>query len=125
MTGPTDEPPRRDPVVVLGESVELLALVATRRLYDEQPRLWDLGENGRARTLEDFTHHLRRLASLSAEVFAEHVAYCERLFDQRGFPRQWLADAWRTIEAVLEDELPDEVATPALAVLRDVTATRG
>ena len=118
---PTSEP-EREPLDVLRESVDLLALVATRRLYEEQPNLWDLGEHGRARTLEDFAHHFRRLSSLDREVFAEHVAYCERLFDQRDFPRRWLTDAWRTMEAVLTAELPPPVAEPAVALLRTVTA---
>lgn len=115
----------RVPTVVLGEAIGLLALTATRRLYDEQPDLWKLGEHGRARTLEDFTHHVRMLAGLHQEVFAEHVAYCQRLWSSRGFPTKWLEDAWRILDDVLRDELPPHVHEPALAILRTVTGADG
>lgn len=110
-------PDERDPRIVLGESVGALALVATNRLYAEQPELWKLGEHGRARTLEDFTHHLRQLSGLSAEVFAGHVDYCHRLWTSRGFPQKWLDDAWRIIDEVLRSELPPAVHEPAVALL--------
>ena len=113
----------RDPGTVLAESVGYLALVATNRLYDEQPKLWDLGEHGRARTLEDFTHHLKALATLDVTTFRNHVGYCHRLFTDRNLPRRWLDDAWRTMGAVLADELPPPVHRPALDLLHDVTAS--
>ena len=113
---------RRDPAVVLRESIGFLALVATRRLYDEQPDLWRLGENGRARTHEDFTHHLTALADLSGDTFRHHVDYCERLFAQRGFPAAWLADAWRILDTVLDEELPGSVSEPARRLLHAVTS---
>lgn len=112
----------REPAAVLDEAVGYLALVATRRLYDEQPELWKLGEHGRARTLEDFTHHLRMLSGLSPTVFATHVAYCEGLWKARNFPQKWLDDAWRILDDVLRDELPPRVHEPARELLR--TATR-
>ncbi len=108
----------RDPRIVLGESVGALALLATNRLYAEQPELWKLGEHGRARTLEDFTHHLRQLSGLSPEVFAGHVDYCNRLWASRGFPQKWLDDAWRILDVVLRDELPASVHEPAVDLLR-------
>ena len=113
----------RDPSVVLGEAVPALALSATRRLYAEQPGLWNLGERGRARTLEDFTHHLRMLVGFSEEAFRAHVDYCHELFAARDFPRQWLDDAWRTIDAVLRDETPPAVHEPARRVLQTVCGT--
>ena len=114
--------PERDPRVVLAESVGYLALIATNRLYDEQPKLWDLGEHGRARTLEDFTHHLKALASLDEDTFRAHVDYCRRLFTDRNLPLRWLDDAWRTMDAVLTDELPPFASVPALAILRGTTS---
>lgn len=117
---PEDE---REPAVVLAEAVGYLALTATRRLYDEQPDLWKLGEHGRARTLEDFTHHLRMLAGLSPAVFATHVAYCEGLWQARNFPTQWLDDAWRILDEVLRDEMPPRVHEPARELLRSATRT--
>ena len=123
MSGGAEE--GRGAAVVLGESVGYLALTATRRLYDEQPDLWNLGEHGRARTLEDFTHHLRMLAGLQQEVFAEHVAYCHRLWSSRAFPTKWLDDAWRILDDVLREELPPHVHEPALAILRTVTGSSG
>lgn len=113
----------RAPRAVLAESIGLLALLATRRLYQQQPELWDLGERGRARTLEDFTHHLKALANLSEEAFTAHVDYCRRLFAERNFPLQWLEDAWRVIADVLRDELPPSAQTPALAILTAVTGS--
>lgn len=110
----------RPAAAVLAEAVGHLAFVATNRLYDEQPDLWDLGENGRARTLEDFTHHLRLLATLSESSFRDHVEYSRALFEKRGFPLRWLDDAWRTIDAVLRSELPAGVHEPALALLHAV-----
>ena len=115
-------PDPRDPRTVLGESVGYLALVATRRLYDEQPNLWDLGEHGRARTHEDFTHHLKALAALDEPTFRSHVDYCRQLFTDRELPLRWLDDAWRTIDAVLTDELPPHVHQPARELLHAVTA---
>ena len=119
----TTRPPERDPRTVLTESIGFLALVATRRLYDEQPQLWDLGEHGRARTVEDFTHHLKALATLDESSFRTHVEYCERLFRDRNLPHRWLDDAWRTIDAVLGDELPKSVQEPARHILHAVTRT--
>ena len=121
MTATT--PVERDPRTVLAESIGYLALVATRRLYDEQPTLWDLGEHGRARTLEDFTHHLKSLAALDEATFRQHVEYCHRLFVDRQLPLRWLEDAWGTMAAVLTDELPARVATPAVELLRAVTTS--
>lgn len=117
-------PDDRDPRIVLGESIGALALLATNRLYAEQPALWKLGEHGRARTLEDFTHHLRQLSGLSAEVFAGHVDYCNRLWASRGFPRQWLDDAWRILDEVLRDQLPPAAHEPARALLRSAVDAR-
>lgn len=114
----------REPAVVLAEATGYLALTATRRLYDEQPDLWRLGEHGRARTLENFTHHLRMLAGLSAEVFGAHVAYCGRLWSSRGFPTRWLDDAWRILDEVLRAELPPRVHEPACELLATVTRSR-
>jgi hypothetical protein len=118
-------PDERDPGAVLREAVPHLAFVATERLYAEQPDLWRLGEEGRARTLEDFTHHLRALVPLSDAHLRSHVDYCRSLFEQRGFPRQWLDDAWRMLAAVLRDELPAAVADAAVGVLETVTAASG
>lgn len=116
----TDEP-ERAPRTVLTESIGLLALLATRRLYEEQPQLWDLGEQGRARTLEDFTHHLKALANLSEEAFTAHVDYCQQLFAERDFPLEWLTDAWRVMADVLPRELPPSTHQLALAILLSVT----
>ncbi len=115
----------REASVVLAEAVGYLALTATRRLYEEQPDLWKLGEHGRARTLEDFTHHLRMLAGLSPPVVATHVAYCEGLWKARGFPRRWLDDAWRILDEVLRDELPQRVHEPARELLRTAMTPAG
>ena len=123
MTGAVEEGRAR--TVVLAEAIGFLALSATRRLYDEQPDLWKLGEHGRARTHEDFTHHVRMLAGLQQEVFAEHVSYCQRLWSSRGFPTKWLDDAWRILDDVLREELPPHVHEPALAILRTVTGSSG
>lgn len=109
--------PEREPRVVLREMRPLLAWYATDRLYREQPGLWELGEHGRARTLEDFGHHLAALADLSADRFRQHVAYCLELFEGRSFPVQWLTDAWRTLDDVLEAHLPPPVGDLARATM--------
>ena len=110
----------RAPTAVLEELAPMLALLATRSLYEEQPDLWKLGEDGRARTLEDFTHHFRALQELSEPAFRAHVQYCEDLFSARGFPHRWLEDAWRWMEVVIEREVPKPIAQEALSVLRSV-----
>lgn len=112
-------PPQRPPTVLLRELRPLLAWHATHRLYREQPDLWQLGENGRARTLEDFGHHLGALTDLSAERFEQHVAYCHELFAQRGFPTRWLTDAWRTLDVVLGEHLPPDVRDAARATMHE------
>lgn len=114
----------RDPRTVLAESIGYLALVATRRLYDEQPQLWDLGEHGRARTLEDFTHHLKALSPLDESILRHHVDYCRQLFADRDLPLRWLEDAWRVLHEVLGDELPPDAHRPARELLHTVTQQR-
>lgn len=94
-----------------------LAELAAQHLYIEQPQLERMGANGRAHTVEDFGHHLRALSSLDVERFTDYVSYCIGLFDARGFPQAWLTDAWRHMETVLRDELPADLAQPAVAVL--------
>lgn len=101
----------------MSENVGLLATLATRALYAEQPDLWQRGEYGRARTLEDFTHHFRALAPMDEVVFEAHVRYCEGLFAARGYPHKWLEDAWRHMALVVAAELPDVAARQVLTVL--------
>jgi hypothetical protein len=108
----------RAATIVLEELTPMLALLATRGLYEEQPALWTLGENGRARTLEDFSHHFRALQGLSVPAFRAHLQYCEDLFAARGFPHRWLEDAWRWMAVVIEREVPPPIAEQALGVLR-------
>jgi hypothetical protein len=107
----------RDPGAILDEAAPALALVATRLVYAEQPELSGYGESGWERTVEDFCHHFRALASMDAEVVAAHVRYCEGLFCERGFPSRWLGDAWRIMETTLEREAPSHAAR-IIAVLR-------
>ena len=78
---------------LLVELTDFLAVVATRAMYDEQPELWQLGEQARAHTLEDFAHHFRVLATLDEIVFTSHVQFCIDLFRQRSFPQQWLTES--------------------------------
>jgi len=109
--------PVRDPCDVLGEAVGLLALAATRRLYEEQPQLWELGESGRARVLEDFSHHFRALALLDAGLFEAHVAWCRGLFTTRGFPTRWLDWSWPIMEEVVAVEMPAPVSSRVSRIL--------
>jgi|GEM_PF-2234332 len=111
----------RTPTLLLSEAAPMLAFKATAALYEEQPELWKLGERGRARTLEDFGHHFGALAPLDAGVFREHVLFCEQLFDNHGFPRAWLTDAWRIMAQTIREEMSESAAIPALDVLRSVT----
>jgi hypothetical protein len=115
----------RDPTVLLQENAAAMSLLATRRLYAEQPELWRLGEYGRARTLEDFGHHFAALARLDDRAFEAHVRYCYGLFGARGFPPRWLADAWRHMEPVLRSQLPPHAAEPAIALLLKTTSAGG
>ena len=115
--GPGDA---RDPADLLAENVGLLAALATRSLYEEQPDLWRLGEPGRARTHEDFVEHFRALATLDEVVFEAHVRYCEGLFSARGYPKRWLEDAWRHMAAVVAAELPPPASGRVMAVLGQV-----
>ena len=126
VAGP--EVPERTAHAWLSESLETLALLATRRTYEADPGLWRLGEYGRARTLEDFTHHLR--AALGNEaLWTKHLAYSLELFDARGFPQRWLTDAFATLRDVVLDSFPEpltravaqrlEQAPGALAELAD------
>jgi hypothetical protein len=107
----------RDPGAILDESAPALALVATGLIYAEQPALWEFGDHGRERTVEDFCHHFRALASMDVDVVAAHVRYCQDLFRERGFPRRWLGDAWRTMETTLHREMPSH-AEEITSVLR-------
>jgi hypothetical protein len=109
--------PARDPADILEESAGLLAALATRAVYEEQPDLWRFGEAGRARTQEDFVHHFRTLATMDEVVFEAHVRYCEGLFSVRGYPLTWLQDAWRHMAAVVTAELPEAAAAPVMRLL--------
>jgi len=113
----------RTPQVVLREITPVMAILATRGLYEEQPELWQMGERGRERTVEDFGHHFEALGSLNQDIFMAHVEYCETMFQRRGFPGKWLDDAWRWMAIVIERELPDSIAVPAIDAL--AAATRG
>lgn len=113
-----EDPEQRSPPRVLVELTEFLAVMAARSMYDEQPELSELGERGRAHTIEDFGHHFRALATLDEAVFASHVQFCIDLFRHRSFPQQWLRDGWRHMAVVIRRELPPEVADDALRVLR-------
>ena len=115
--------PARDPADILEEGVGLLAALATRAVYQEQPDLWRFGEAGRARTLEDFVHHFRALATMDEVVFEAHVRYCEGLFSVRRFPLTWLQDAWRHMAVVVTAELPEAAAAPVIRLLVGVVGS--
>ncbi|HSO93068.1 MAG TPA: hypothetical protein VLS53_01180 [Candidatus Dormibacteraeota bacterium] len=104
--------------MVLTEAVAALAYRATNTLYEEKPDLWRMGERGRARTLEDFGHHFEALATMDRDLFAAHVAYCEKLFANHGFPAAWLTDAWRVMADTVQRELPPTVADQAIQIIR-------
>ena len=113
-----DDPaaPPRDDAVWLLESMGWLALTATSRTYAEQPGLWRLGEEGRARTAEDFRHHLR--AAVAGDLqWREHLRYSLALFDARGFPQRWLREALPTLSAVLAEAFGDEIGSGVRARL--------
>lgn len=115
-------PTAREPTIVVAESAAHLAVLATRALYEEQPDLWRLGEAGRARTLEDFTHHFNALRPLQVPAFERHAAYCVSLFRPRGFPLRWLTDAWRIMRTVAEADLPPDVVEALVPCLDAATA---
>lgn len=103
-----DDAPDRADTAWLSESVGWLALMATRDTYRADPWLWRLGEDGRARTTEDFTHHLR--AALAGDLqWREHVRYSLTLFDARGFPQRWLTDAFVTLSDVVAEGFGESV----------------
>lgn len=98
---------------VLAETAAHLAYLATEALYAEQPELWDLGERGRFHTLNDFTLHFQAVAS-GRDGFAAHVAYSRELFEDKGFPQRWLADAWRVMREMAVAHLQDPARTEFL-----------
>lgn len=108
--------PQRDDGVWLLESIGWLALMATTRTYADQPGLWRLGEDGRARTVEDFTHHLR--AAVAGELqWREHLRYSLSLFEARGFPHRWLRDAFPTLSKVIAEAFGDGIGADVRARL--------
>ena len=123
--------PARAPRAWLDECRSVVALLATRDTYASQPQLWELGEHGRARTIEDFEHHLRA-AGGSERQWRDHVAYCLTLFDARGFPFRWLTDAFATLSRVLDEQFPADITGEVRAnldagatVLAELAAERG
>ena len=113
--------PQRPPGVILAERAEHLAFLATEQTYVRQPELWEMGEHGRARTLEDFGHHFRAMARGTA-AFQAHIEYCEKLFTSRNFPLRWLDDAWQTMGEICSAELGGEAfetAMDTLAIIED------
>jgi hypothetical protein len=112
----------RAPEVVLAERAEHMAYLATELIYERQPELWEMGENGRARTHEDFGHHFRALAR-GVDAFRAHVDYCYDLFTGRGFPHRWLDDAWAIMEEICRETLSASTADVALETL-SVTGER-
>jgi hypothetical protein len=117
LTGIADtHTPQRVDALWLRESIDWLALMATSRTYAHHPELWRLGEQGRARTIEDFTHHLR--AALAGDLqWREHLTYSVTLFDARGFPQRWLRDAFVTLSAVLAEAFGESVGREVRARL--------
>jgi hypothetical protein len=114
----------RRPGDILDEWAPALALSARQLLYEEQPELSALGENGRERTLEDFVHHLRALATMDTTIVAAHVRYCEELFARRRFPPQWLTDAWRFMEMAIARDLPSDAGEITSVLRAGVAAAR-
>jgi len=84
----------REPTMVLSEAVGMLSFAALRALYEEQPALWQMGERGRARTLEDFAHHFESLATLDPDAFASFLA------DQRDLGTKWAPRYVRIVDAL-------------------------
>ncbi|MDB5067686.1 MAG: hypothetical protein JWM18_4120 [Chloroflexi bacterium] len=109
---------------ILDERAPALALAARQLLYEEQPELSKLGENGRERTLEDFVHHFRALASMDTTIFAAHVRYCEALFALRQFPQHWLTDAWRFMETTMARDMPSHAGEVTSVLRAGVAAAR-
>lgn len=110
--------PDRPPAAWLDEARSFLALLATRDTYAAQPRLWELGEFGRARTIEDFEHHLRAARGTDRQ-WHDYLVYCVELFAGRGFPLRWLTDALATLAGVMGENLPDEVTAGVRRRLTD------
>lgn len=125
-TGDPAAPPRTEAQWLL-ESSSWIALVATTTTYAAQPGLWQLGEEGRARTVEDFNHHLR--AAVGGETqWREHLRYCLVLFDARGFPQRWLRDAVTTLSGVIGDEIGHDLVArldTAPPLLEELAAEAG
>ncbi len=109
---------------LLHERAPALALTARRLLYEEQPELSELGENGRERTLEDFVHHFRALATMDTAIFAAHVRYCRQLFALRAFPQTWLTDAWRFMEMTMARDMPSHAEEVTAVLHAGVAAAR-
>ncbi len=89
-------------------------------MYEARPDLWDLGEKGRFHTLDDFTMHFQAIAE-GEQAFRTHVDYSYRLFADRGFPRDWLDDAWRYMRLVADRELEGDAHAAFVARLDAVT----
>lgn len=106
--------PQRPASAWLAESRSFLALLATRDTYAAQPQLWRLGEYGRARTIEDFEHHLRAAGGTDRQ-WRDYLAYCLDLFHSRDMPSRWLTDAFVTLSRVVTENLPDDVAAQVRA----------
>lgn len=113
----------RGPEVILKETASHLAFLATERLYERQPELWDLGERGRSRTLEDFGHHFRALAA-GPDVFRAHIDYCYELFAARGFPLRWLDDAWGIMSEICAETFDQPILGVAAQTLSIAKANR-
>lgn len=104
--------PARDPLDVLEEAAGHLAFLATETIYAEQPMLWARGKHGRFHTHNDFVLHFEALAQ-GPQAFANHIAYTRRLFNDRGFPAQWVTDALRIMADTCTANLAPEVANIA------------
>jgi hypothetical protein len=111
--------PERPASAWLLESVGWLSLEATRRSYEADPGLWRLGEYGRARTIEDYGHHLRAVVHADERTWHDYVRYCMTLFDARGFPQRWLTEAFATLSAILAEALPEHLTADVRRLLDD------
>ncbi len=114
----------RDPDIVIREAAPHLAFLATESMYADQPDLWDLGEKGRQHTLNDFTLHFQAVAE-GEDAFRSHVAYCYDMFQDRGFPRKWLDDAWSYMGAIGEAHLDSAAHEVLLDRLTSVVGSPG
>jgi MerR family transcriptional regulator, light-induced transcriptional regulator len=104
------------------EHADTLAEVIVARQYEQQPQVWKpYGAAGWRKSVRDTHYHLdylvEALEASAPELFVEYLAWVKALFAGLHFPDDILPTTLACTRQVFAERLPEDVRTPALALV--------